>query len=96
LSTTSRWSRFRTSYVRWIARQAAPAARAAPAFDFDALLAVLAQRRDALREVPAGLPVIVPQGGCSALLDCRALGRDAATLSEALLAHGMVAATQTG
>lgn len=76
-----------------IAQQAAVAALAAPPSDFDAALAVLAQRRAALLDALAGLPVIVPQGGWSALLDCRALGHEAPALAEALLEHGKVAAT---
>jgi aspartate/methionine/tyrosine aminotransferase len=50
-------------------------------------------RRDLIVEELDGLPVVIPEGGWSLLLDARALGKEAAELSTALLESGRVAAT---
>lgn len=50
-------------------------------------------RRDLVLTELDGLPVIAPDGGWSLLLDARAMGGDARSLSRALLEHGQVAAT---
>jgi aspartate/methionine/tyrosine aminotransferase len=56
-------------------------------------VAELQRRRDAIVTGLAGLPVVLPGGGWSLLIDAVAMGTDAATASRALLAHGAVAAT---
>jgi len=50
-------------------------------------------RRDLVLEELAGLPVVVPEGGWSLLLDAEALGMRAPELSRRLLAAGRIAAT---
>lgn len=50
-------------------------------------------RRDLVVEELAGLPVVVPEGGWSLLVDAEALGLSAADLSRRLLEHGRIAAT---
>jgi len=50
-------------------------------------------RRDLVLEELAGLPVVVPEGGWSLLLDAEALGMRAPELSRRLLATGRIAAT---
>jgi len=71
---------------------AAVALRSEPA-DFARQLATLAGRRDALCAALADLPLLVPDGGWSALLDCRALGLAAEVFAARLLHHGGIAAT---
>ena len=50
-------------------------------------------RRDLILDELAGLPVVVPDGGWSMLVDAQALGTDAPALSQALLENGRIAAT---
>jgi aspartate/methionine/tyrosine aminotransferase len=50
-------------------------------------------RRDLILQELDGLPVVVPDGGWSLLLDAEALGMDAPELSKRLLEHGRIAAT---
>lgn len=50
-------------------------------------------RRDLLVEELAGLPIVVPDGGWSMLVDARALGVTAPELSRSLLERGRIAAT---
>ena len=50
-------------------------------------------RRDLIVQELEGLPVIIPDGGWSLLIDAEALGTDAPELSTRLLDHGRIAAT---
>ncbi|MGH2955062.1 MAG: pyridoxal phosphate-dependent aminotransferase [Solirubrobacterales bacterium] len=50
-------------------------------------------RRDLIVEELDGLPVVVPEGGWSLLIDARALGKEAGELSKLLLERGRIAAT---
>lgn len=51
------------------------------------------KRRDLIVEELAGLPVVVPEGGWSLLLDAETVGVSAAELSRRLLQYGRIAAT---
>jgi aspartate/methionine/tyrosine aminotransferase len=50
-------------------------------------------RRDLILQELEGLPVVIPEGGWSLLVDAEALGTEAAELSKQLLEHGRIAAT---
>jgi aspartate/methionine/tyrosine aminotransferase len=50
-------------------------------------------RRDLIVEELDGLPVVVPEGGWSLLVDAQAMGKDPGELSKLLLEHGRIAAT---
>jgi len=50
-------------------------------------------RRDLIVKELEGLPVVVPDGGWSLLIDAEALGKSAADLSASLLERGRIAAT---
>jgi aspartate/methionine/tyrosine aminotransferase len=50
-------------------------------------------RRDLILEALDGLPVVIPEGGWSLLIEADALGMDAPELSERLLTKGRIAAT---
>lgn len=50
-------------------------------------------RRDLILQELDGLPVVIPEGGWSLLLDARALGKEAPELSSSLLERGRIAAT---
>jgi aspartate/methionine/tyrosine aminotransferase len=50
-------------------------------------------RRDLILQELDGLPVVVPEGGWSLLVDAEALGMEAAELSRRLLERGRIAAT---
>lgn len=50
-------------------------------------------RRDLIVQELEGLPVAIPEGGWSLLVDADALGKGAAELSASLLEHGRLAAT---
>lgn len=67
------------------------AARTLPAY-----VAELERRRDTVLAELRGLPVGVPAGGWSLLLDVSGAGIDGATMSERLLAHGVCATAMTG
>jgi aspartate/methionine/tyrosine aminotransferase len=53
----------------------------------------LQARRDLIVQELDGLPVVVPEGGWSLLVDATALGIPAPELSQRLLTHGRIAAT---
>ena len=53
----------------------------------------LQARRDLIVEELDGLPVVVPEGGWSLLVDATTLGVPAPELSQRLLSHGRIAAT---
>ena len=53
----------------------------------------LQARRDLIVEELDGLPVVVPEGGWSLLVDATTLGVQAPELSQRLLSHGRIAAT---
>jgi aspartate/methionine/tyrosine aminotransferase len=55
--------------------------------------AELQRRRDEVTHQLSHLPLVVPEGGWSMLLDADAMGTTPAALSEKLLLHGKVAAT---
>jgi aspartate/methionine/tyrosine aminotransferase len=50
-------------------------------------------RRDLIVDELDGLPIVVPEGGWSLLIDAQALGKDPGELSMLLLKHGRIAAT---
>jgi aspartate/methionine/tyrosine aminotransferase len=50
-------------------------------------------RRDLILQELHGLPVVIPEGGWSLLVDAEAAGTDAPELSTRLLEHGRIAAT---
>ncbi len=79
-----------------IAQDAATAALNAPLQDLAASVKTLERRRNKLCEECVGLPLIVPNGGWSALLDCAALGVAAPALSDALLALDVAATPMRG
>lgn len=76
-----------------IAQHAAAVALRSDPADFTQQLGALAARRDALCTALGDLPVVVPEGGWSALLDCRALGIEAPALATRLFERSAVAAT---
>jgi aspartate/methionine/tyrosine aminotransferase len=53
----------------------------------------LQARRDLIVQELDGLPVVVPEGGWSLLVDATALGTSAPQFSQRLLTHGRIAAT---
>ncbi|NDL57108.1 aminotransferase class I/II-fold pyridoxal phosphate-dependent enzyme [Phytoactinopolyspora mesophila] len=55
--------------------------------------AELQRRRDEVVHQLSHLPLVIPEGGWSLLVDADAMGTTAGALSEALLTHGKVAAT---
>lgn len=61
-----------------------------------AYVAELQRRRDTVLDELRGLPVGVPAGGWSLLLDVSGAGIDGATMSERLLAQGVCATAMTG
>jgi aspartate/methionine/tyrosine aminotransferase len=76
-----------------IARAAATAVLRGDHAHIAACTAELERRRDAILVATKGLPVIVPAGGWSLLIDTVALGVEPARASAALLREGAVAAT---
>lgn len=79
-----------------IAQDAAAVALNAPLEDLAASVKSLERRRDTLVEECAGLPLVIPDGGWSALLDCAALGVTATALSDALLLADVAATPMSG
>lgn len=53
----------------------------------------LQARRDLILQELRGLPVVIPEGGWSLLVDAEAAGTEAPELSKRLLEHGRIAAT---
>jgi N-succinyldiaminopimelate aminotransferase len=76
-----------------IAQAAAEVALNAPPEDLAAATAEWQRRRDVVVDELSGLPVIVPEGGWSLLLDCRPLGLTGEDLAERLLTRADIAAT---
>jgi aspartate/methionine/tyrosine aminotransferase len=72
---------------------AAAAALDTPETDLAAAITQWRERRDALMDEMAGLPIIRAAGGWSMLLDVGVMGYDSFTASERLLNHAKIAAT---
>jgi N-succinyldiaminopimelate aminotransferase len=76
-----------------IAQDAARVALLSPAGDFVAMVDELHHRRDVLLAELVDLPVVIPRGGWSLLLDCRPLGYTAREFSKRLFERAQIAAT---
>jgi aspartate/methionine/tyrosine aminotransferase len=76
-----------------IAQAGAAAALRENPDDVSIAVAEWQRRRDTVMTQLADLPLVKPAGGWSLLVDVGALGLDARTASERMLAHGKVAAT---
>lgn len=73
-----------------------PGAAAALAAEDDGVAAATTEwqaRRDTIVDELSGLPVVIPDGGWSLLIDTRALGMDPADASARLFRDGAIAAT---